>query len=180
MRFSFLRVFFFLSFSFLFLFYFFAGCYLHADTCPMLRRDGLPTSTSSSTSTSRTRPCHRCTFRILLLTQCRQGQAAAAAAAALEVPYHPVLLAAQATAVQQQHQLRLALGLEWKGISTDDNIDDSSRLTILMTNPLRFWLLEDIVGCTDPSESVHPISVLSRSVASYLCHFMLTCGCTFR
>ena len=26
----------------------------------------------------------------------------------------------------------------------------------------------------------HPISVLFGSVASYICHFMLTCGYTFR
>ena len=37
------------------------------------------------------------------------------------------------------------------------------------------------MGCADSLSrgSAHPISVLSRLVAGYLCHFALTCGCTF-
>lgn len=57
--------------------------------------------------------------------------------------------------------------------STSDSIDGSSRLTALMTHPL-----EDTAWVHQPpfGGPAHPISDLSVRLASYPCHFMLTCA----
>ena len=52
----------------------------------------------------------------------------------------------------------------------------------LLPTTLLFVNARTLMGCPDPLEggSAYPTSVHSVSVASYLCHFLLMCGCTFR
>ena len=59
--------------------------------------------------------------------------------------------------------------------------------TVFMTSTSLFCCSRTLLRYTETLRrevgapgSAHPVRVLSGSVASYLCYFMLTCGCTFR